>query len=266
METRKVGFFTIFKLLQNKKPHFFLGAMFTFMSIVFIVVFFLVAGNWTEPYEDYDHKTINEKGIEQEATIVNLSSKDNVSVNGKNPVVITYSFKNKELDKVDKFQTLDVDKASLLSIGDKVRIKTYNNESLVQGYEPFGFPVMLLMLMGPFLFFIIGIIMLLICVIPVFKIVDLYKRGIIEEAEVYSVVPVSGMPVTNIGRKVSIDYTYALKNGEKKYGNTTTTDFYLLAEIKPGDKVKIFVSEDGKKSCLIPKREAIKNNWNINFS
>ena len=265
MENRHVGFLTIFKLLQNKKPHFFMGMLFTGMSIIFIVFFFFISRGWVEPYESYDHEVIMSKGIEQDAIIVSLNSKDNVNINGKNPLVITYSFKDKGLDKVDKFQTLDIEKATLLSVGDKVRIKIYNNESLVLGYEPFEFPVMLMLLTGPFMFFIGGIVMLLISVIPAFRIVSLYKKGAVREAEVYSITPVSGMPVTNIGRKVSIDYTYAVGNGDKQYGNTTTTDFYLLAEIKPGDKVKIFVSDNGKRSCLIPKKEAVKNNWNIKF-
>lgn len=252
-------------MLQNRRPYIFIGTGFTFMSIISLVVFFFSFSKWTEPYEGYDHKAIAALGTEQKAVIVNLASKDNVSVNGKHPVIITYSFESNGVDQTDKFQTLDVEKAATLSIGDKLRIKTYNNQSSVQGYEPFEFPVVLLMFIGPVIFFVAGIVMLLIAVVPVFRIVGLYKRGIIKEAEVYAIVPVSGLPITNIGRKVSIDYTYS-QNGEKLYGNTTSTDFHLLAEIKPGDTVKIFVSEDGKKSCLIPKKEAVKNNWNINFA
>jgi hypothetical protein len=265
MENRHVGFLTIFKLLQNKRQLFFLGSMFTFMSIVSFVIFFSVISNISEPYDAYDHEIIIAEGHEQEAAVVSVVSESNTRVNGKNPIVITYTYKDNGTDKTDKFRTLDVEKAEVLTVGDKLKIKAYKNQSSVLGYEPFTFPVMFFIVIGPIIFFIAGIVMLLITVIPVFKIVNLYKKGIVQEAEVYAIVPVSGMPVTNIGRKVSIDYTYT-QNGEKQYGNTTSTDFYLLAEIKAGDKVKIFVSEDGKKSCLIPKREAIKNNWNINFS
>ncbi|MCO6146554.1 hypothetical protein [Flavobacterium sp. NRK1] len=266
MINRHIGFTTLLKIVQYKDPRFLMGIIALLASVVTLLLSISLSRNFNEPYENYDHEVINANGVEQEAIIVNLQSKDNVEINGKNPLVITYLFDDRGVNKIDKFKTLNVEKGGELSVGDKLKIKTYNGASSIIGYESFTFPFFLILLIAPVAFFLVGVMLLLRKIVPAIKIYRLYKNGIVHEAEVHSILTISGTPITNKRRKVSIDYFYRIKEGEKKYGNTASTDFSLLAEMKAGDKVKIFISEDGKHSCLIPKKEAIKNNWNITFA
>jgi hypothetical protein len=57
-----------------------------------------------------------------------------------------------------------------------------------------------------------------------------------------------------------------MKNGKKIIGESITSDFSIMSDKKKGDFVPIFVStENEEKSCIIPKLQSLKNNWNIEF-
>ena len=85
-----------------------------------------------------------------------------------------------------------------------------------------------------------------------------------KEGTIIALTPNSGLPITNIGQSILINYYYLGVNGQKIFGKSKTTDFSIMTEKKAEDKIKIFVSEnDETKSCLIPKLEAMKNNWKM---
>jgi hypothetical protein len=55
-------------------------------------------------------------------------------------------------------------------------------------------------------------------------------------------------------------------SGKKIIGESFTTDFSIMSDKKKGDFVPIFVSpENEKKSCIVPKLQSLRNNWNIEF-
>lgn len=78
MINRHIGFTTLLKIVQYKNPRFLMGITALLASVVTLLLSISLSRNFNEPYENYDHEAINAKGVEQEAIIVNLQSKDNV--------------------------------------------------------------------------------------------------------------------------------------------------------------------------------------------
>ncbi|WP_313807814.1 hypothetical protein [Flavobacterium sp.] len=230
-----------------------MGIIFTLVSIAFlpIAIFF---STQKEAYEKYDYSKIAEQGTEITGKIVDIQQKTNVSMNDKHPFVITYEFIENGKSKSDKFQTLDHYKVNSFSIGSNLTILSYNNQSVIKGLEPFSFPFYFLFI---FPFMLIGLV-------PALKNYSLYKNGIVKEAKILSMTPNSGMPISNFGQSILVNYVYPSRTGKSIYGKSSTTDFSILNEKKADDLIKILVSETNEEqSCLIPKIEAIKNNWKI---
>lgn len=234
------------------------------MPILVIVPVLIAINTSKEKFETYNHKEISEKGVEKTAVITNMIVKHNVSINGVNPIVVDYEYKNDNDTVGDKFETLEVEKAGMLKVGDSITVKVYKTESAVVGLEPYSFPFKVFFIM-PFIFLLIGIPLLLTSLLPVLRDFKLYKSGIIQEGQVEYMTQHDGLPISGIGRKTVVGYSY-ISHGTKIFGESSTTDSMVLYEKKRGDAIKIFVSEDGKRSCLIPRIEAIKNGWNIEFA
>lgn len=242
-----------------------MGMLFSIMSLFIILpIISVVLSDMTENYETYDHRAIANRGVEKEAKVLGLSVLHNVTINGVNPRVIEYEYKNNGVGIKDKFQTLEVEKAEKVKEGDAITVKVLDGQSAIKGLEPYSFPFKLFFIL-PFLFFAIGFPMFLIGFLPALRNFKLYKTGIVKDAYVQYMIQKDGLPVSGIGRKIVVGYYY-MNGSDKIFSESSTIDSLVLFEKKTGDTIKIFVSEDGKKSCLIPKREAIKNNWNINFA
>lgn len=260
MHTRKVTLPTLFKLIADKKPYSTIGIIFTALAIVFLIIAFTTA---LGDDDGYDYETILQKGVEMQAEIIDVESQESVKINGESPVIITYTYTDNGKAVTDEFKTLDLYKAGLLIEEGNLKIRVYNGQSAITGLEPFDFPY-LIFLAIPIPFLIIGLIFLFIAVKPALRTYKLYKNGIVKEAEVYAITSIAGLPISNAGRKVSVDYVYAGRSGNKLYGNTVSTDFTLLFKVKAGDAVKIFVSEtDETQSTLVPEDIARKNNWKV---
>lgn len=264
MNKREVTFSNLVKLIKSRRPYSILGIVFVFSSIFILFPSTIyISKTFTEPNEKYEFKKIEQNGIEQNAKIVNLKPVTNLTVNGEHPMLISYEYsKNGEL-KLDKFQTMELDKVANMNIGNEIKIKTFENQSKIQNLEPYSFPFYVFLIL-PFIFLLVGIPFLLIGLIPALRDYNLYKNGIVKEASIISMVPNSGLPISNIGQSILINYYHLGSSGEKIFGKSSTTDFSIMTEKKSEDKIKIFVSEnDETKSCLIPKLEAMKNNWRI---
>lgn len=261
MDKRQVTKSTLLKLIKSRGPIGFMGILFTAISVLVIFPITLSLSFIGEPYERYDHDAIMEKGVLATATVISVSGMQNVSVNGRNPQVIAYRYENDGQKKTDRFQTMDLDKLDEIKKGSSISIKVLDGESTVTGLEPFRFPYFLFLVL-PLIFLSIGVVFLVIGVVPALKTYRLYKNGDINEAQITAMVPNSGLPITGIGRAVTVDYFYTGKSGSRIYGNSRTNDFSILGEKKAGDTVKIFVSPDDEKlSCLVPRAEAIRFNW-----
>ncbi len=263
MNNRKVTFLNLVELIKNRRPFSTMGIVFLFSSIFIILPSVIYMTSLSEPYEKYDFEKIEQNGTEQNAKITDLRSVNNVTINGEHPLKISYEYLNNGVTKSDKFQTMDLAETNQMKIGSEIKIKTFENQSKIQNIEPFTFPFYIFYIL-PIIFFVLGTIFSIIGLVPAYRDYNLYKNGIVKEATLISMVPNSGLPISGIGQSILINYYYLSKNGEKVFGKSKTTDFSIMTEKKAEDKIKIFVSEnDETKSCLIPKLEALKNNWKI---
>ncbi|MES2543944.1 MAG: hypothetical protein V4548_03600 [Bacteroidota bacterium] len=264
MNKREVTFSNLITLIKNRRPFSILGIVFVFSSIFIILPSVLFMTNsFVEPYEKYDFKKIEQNGTEQNAKITDLRPVYNVTINGEHPLKISYDFLYNGVTKSDKFQTMELEKANEMKIGNEIKIKTFDNQSKIQNLEPFTFPFFVFYIL-PFIFFVLGSIFSIIGLVPVFRDYNLYKNGIVKEGTIISLTPNSGLPITNIGQSLIINYYFSGSNGQKIFGKSKTTDFSIMVEKKAEDKIKLFVSEnDETKSCIVPKLEAMKNNWKI---
>lgn len=264
MNKRKVTFLNLIKLIKISNPISIVGMILAFFSILFILpLIIFLSSNFVEPYENYNYDEIEKNGIEKNAKITEIKTLENTKVNGKHPILISYVFKENNLTKFDKFQTMQIDFANYLKAGSDIKIKVYNNQSKIQYLEPFIFPFFVFYII-PFTFFIIGSILIAIGFIPAWKDYKLYKSGIVKDGIIISLIHSPGLPITNIGECLLITYYYLSKTGIKIVGKSKTTDFLLMTEKKAEDKIKIFVSKkDETKSCIVPKLEAQKNDWKI---
>jgi len=259
---RRVSLLVLLKLVTGKKPFGLLGLLFTAVSVfILFPVTLFVSATFKEAYENYNYDEIIEKGTDVKAVVIAVEPMTNVSVNGSNPNRITFQYTDNNRVLTDKFQTFDLDKTANLEPGDTIAATTYQGQSVLKGIEPFHFPFGLFLIL-PTIFFILGSIFLSIALLPSLKIFRLYKRGVVKQGTITSLVVNAGMPATGIGRKVFVDYYYTDSSGTRIYGNGTTTDFSILGEKKVGDAIRIFVMPDDKEAtCLLPEREAAKYGW-----
>lgn len=264
MSKRYVTFSNFITLLKNSGPFSIIGIVFDFVALFILLPMVLFMSNsFAEPHEKYDFDAIEKKGTMKTATITDVQSVDNVTVNGRHPLKIIYEFSDNGSIKSDAFQTMDFYKVQDFKVERKIQIKIFENESKIQNLKPFAFPFFVFYIL-PFIFFTLGLIFLIIGVIPVLKDYELYKNGVVKEGFIISMIPNSGLPITNIGQSILINYYYVGSHGQKIFGKSKTKDFSIMIENKSGDSLKLFVSEkDETKSCMIPKLEAIKNNWKV---
>jgi len=262
-EQRQVGLKTIFDLLKQKPIHLFFGIFFTIIPFLFAGMFLLILGSLNSDSPELDYDRVDENGTTIQATVDNIEVQNNISINNEHPRIISYSYKGEGTLMEGKFRALDSVKVSQLHIGDTIQIKYFNGQTIVLGVKPYAFPTdIILMILIPFL--LTGLIALGLLYWRTKGQIDLFKNGNVVDAEIISMIPISGFPISGIGQKVIIHYQYQTTNGQQILGESTTTDHAILTTKKQGDKIKIFVSPDNeKKSCVISRLEEIRNNWKI---
>jgi hypothetical protein len=262
LHMRKVPFSFFMKLLKNRKPFTFTGTTFLILSvfILFPGVYFL-SNAFLEPYQKYDFDKIEKHGIEQPAKVLEIKPVKNVTVNEEHPLKISYEYISNGNPISDKFQTMDLDKASGMNAGSEIKIKVFENQSVIQDLKPFIFPYYWFYLL-PLAFLLAGLLLLFVSVLPALRDFNLYKYGIVKEGVVISLFQNSGFPFMNFGKSVFVNYAYWGSTGEKIIGESKTDDLSVLSELKEGDKIKLFVSAGNEnRSCLVPKREGLNADW-----
>ena len=96
------------------------------------------------------------------------------------------------------------------------------------------------------------------------KELKLYKYGQVATARIVSMMPKYAIPIINLGQGVIVHYEYETRSGNKVIGESLTTDFSIISDKRTGDEVSIFVATNNEaQSCLIPKLESLRNNWDI---
>jgi len=264
MDSRKVSLNVLFRLIRSRGPIPAMGLIFTILSIFvlfpLVIVLSMVLRN---PYKKGDSDKIKLQGTEKEATITSAEIIANVTVNAAHPVILSYSYNKGVKTIADKFEALiDYDKIEKFKAGDKIAVIAYQGESIVKDLEPYSFPVALFYLL-PGMFFIIGSIFLLIGLFPALSTYNLYKTGMIKNAQVVSMAVENSNPFMGGKQYLTVDYFYNDTYGNQTIGESKTDDILLLHEKKSGDIIKIFVSNDDQQSCIVPRLLALKYNWTI---
>lgn len=261
---RTVTLTTIFNLFKRKPIPMFIGFLFTILPVFLVtvlVIVFSIIGNDT-PSVNID--LIKEKGTEKTAEITGLDTQYNITINNVNPTIIHYTYENNGKTIQSKYRVLEKRKIEDLEIGSAITIKEYEGDSIIMGLKPYDFGIWWILLLPiPFLF--IGIPLLIYSILQVRKEVNLYKYGTLSNGKIISMMPKSGLPITNIGQGVIVHYEYEV-NGTKMIGESITTDFSIMSNKKKDDMIPIFVAtKQPNKTCVVPKIEALKNNWNVQF-
>lgn len=120
--------------------------------------------------------------------------------------------------------------------------------------------------MIPLVFLLVGIPFLIYMVYSYRIVLNLYRYGKLQNGRLISMIPKSGLPISNIGQGVIVHYEYDCKDGARFIGESFTSDFSILSEKKKSDLIPIFVSvEREQRTCVVRKLDALRNGWNIDF-
>ena len=226
-----------------------------------MVVFSSTANN--APKVDYE--LIDKKGKQITAEVTDIVTQYNVTINGVHPTTISYKYLVGGNEITSKYQVLEKRKIETLKIGNQVEIMELDGNSIIKGFRPYDFPDQFF-LFFPFLFLVIGLPFLIYSILNLVRELKLYKHGSVSKGKIISMIPKSGLPVSNVGQGIIVHYEYETRNGNKIIGESFTTDFSIVSEKRKGDFAPIFVSiENESRSCIIPKLEALRNRWGIDF-
>lgn len=232
----------------------------TFVVTVLVIAFSSI-GNDTP---SVDFELINSKGTNKTAQITDYETQYNITINEVHPTIIYYSYEDNGQLTHSSYRVLEERKIENYEIGTRIEIKEYEGSSIIVGLKPYDFG-MDFFLLFPIPFLIIGLPFLLYATFRLRSELKLYKTGELSQGKIVSMIPKSGLPVSNFGQAVIVHYEYE-KNGQKIIGESITTDLSIISDKKKGDITPIFVStDDQRKSCIVPKLESLRNNWNIEF-
>lgn len=243
--------------------HLSVGLIFTLLPFAIGVILLLVTTLTDSDIPDADYGSVSSSGKLTTATITNIETQSNITINNEHPSIISYKYIKEAVEVNGIYRSLDPDKINRMNIGDTIQVKYLADSSMIVGLDPFRFPFdILLNILIPFL--IIGLIMLGFLYVRVRNELILYKYGQVKDAELIAMTPKNGLPISGIGQGITVNYQYKSTIGQSILGESFTSDYTILNSKRQGDIVKIFVSVDNEtKSCLIPKLEEIRNNWKI---
>tara|TARA_R110002051_G_scaffold324099_1_gene420035 strand:- start:8282 stop:9088 length:807 start_codon:yes stop_codon:yes gene_type:complete len=262
---RKVKFSTILNILKKKPIPMLIGFLFTLIPLFLVIVLSIVFSSFGNDTPEIDYELINSQGNETTAEITDIETQYNVTINGVHPTIISYKYSENGKEIPSKYKVLEERKIEKLEIGNDIKIKELNGSSIVKDLKPYGFSIWFFLLI-PIPFLIIGLPFLIYSILNLKKELKLYKFGKISKGKIISMMPKSGLPVSNVGQGIIVHYEYETRNGKKIIGESFTTDFSIMSDKKKDDLVPIFVSsENEEKSCVVPKLQSLRNNWNIDF-
>jgi hypothetical protein len=262
-ESRKVSLKTIFDLLKQKPSHLIFGIIFTLIPLLFGIILSFIFSSIDPQSPEIDFDLIDANGVTIQATVNNIEVQDNISINNEHPRLISYSYNNGDRLIDDKFRALDSVNVYKLSVGDTIQIKYFNEQTIIAGLKPYKFPTKeILLIMISFL--VIGLTALGLLYWRVRRQLNLFKNGNVTNAEIISMVPTSGLPISGLGQKVTVHYQYQTIDGQKILGKSVTSDYTILTSKKQGDIIKIFVSPNNEtESSVFSRLDEIRNHWKI---
>ncbi|MDT0295885.1 hypothetical protein ACFQ3R_14650 [Mesonia ostreae] len=262
---RKVKFSTIINILKKKPISIIFGFGFTVFPLFIATILLIIFSSLGNETPKVDYELISSQGKEITAEIIDIETQYNVTINGVHPTIISYQYSENGKETESKYKVLEERKIEKLEIGNSLQIKELNGNSIVKGLKPYDFQVGFLLLF-PIPFLIIGLPFLIYSIRNLKKEVKLYKFGKVFKGKIVSMIPKSGLPISNVGQGIIVHYEYETISGKKIIGESFTTDFSIMSDKRKDDFVPIFVSAENKeKSCVVPKLQSLRNNWNIEF-
>jgi len=262
---RKIKFSTILNILKKKPIPLLFGFLFTLIPLFLVIVLSIVFSSLGNDTPEIDYESINLQGKETTAEITDIETQYNVTINGVHPTIISYKYSENGNEIESKYKVLEERKIENLEIGDDIEIKELNGNSILKDLKPYGFSIWFFLII-PIPFLIIGLPFLIYSILYLKKELNLYKFGKVSKGKIVSMMLKSGLPVFNFGQGIIVHYEYETRSGNKIIGESFTTDYSIMSDKKNDDFVPVFVSvENDKKSCIVPKLQSLRNNWNIDF-
>ncbi|MEQ9307500.1 MAG: hypothetical protein RJQ14_26550, partial [Marinoscillum sp.] len=201
---RRVGFKTILTLLKQKRIHFSTGVILTLLPIGIGSIFLLVTTISDSGIPKVDYDQITDHGKSTMASITNIETQSNITVNNEHPSIISYEYltdDNVEIQGI--YRSLNPDKINKMNVGDSIQVMYLANNSVIVGLDPFEFPLdIILGILTPLL--IIGIITLIILYLRIKNTLNLFKYGSVQEAELVPMTIKNGLPISGIGQGVIV--------------------------------------------------------------
>lgn len=112
------------------------------IPILIIIPALIFLSNYLKSdFEKYDYNLIVSKNYQKKAKIDDIKVRGNISINGSNPRVVSYSFQHDGKSVSDKFQTLEYEKVNDLKSKDSIDIYFFNNQSVIKDLVPFKFSI-----------------------------------------------------------------------------------------------------------------------------
>jgi hypothetical protein len=262
---RPINLATFWSLLKERGKFTFMGLAFILGPILLLVPMLFLKSATQRPFENYDYEEIIRDGTPATARITDISLVTNVNVNGQSPRLITYQYTNEGQPRTDQFETFDTERVSALHPNDELSIRVLDGKSIIPSLKPFSFPFTALFLAIPGLFALIGLPFLLIGLLPTLKKYRLYRHGLVRTGTVQGITAQSRIAsLASAVPNYVVSYQYAGLTQPQLFGESSTNDLLLVNGKKLGDTVQILISPtDEKSSCLLPRLEALKNNWQV---
>ncbi len=262
---RKVKFSTKLNILKKRPFPMLFGFLFTLIPLFLVIVLSIVFSSIGNDTPEIDYELINSQGKEKTAEITDIETQFYVKINGVHPTIISYKYVVNGKEVESKYKVLEERKIEKLEIGNKIEIKELNGNSILKDLKPYDFSIGFFLLF-PIPFLIIGLPFLIYSLLNLKNELKLYKFGKVSKAKIISMMPKSGLPVSNVTQGIIVHYEYQTRNGNKIIGESFTTDFSIMSDKKKDDLIPIFISnENEEKSCVVPKLESLRNAWNIDF-
>lgn len=252
MSQRNVSISTLFKLTLTTSKLPIVGLALLFFSAVLFPLISLQVSTITGEFAKYDYSALDNDSKEYTATITDISVMGNVSINGRNPYIISYTFNYNNSERYDNFATTDWLKAANLTTGDEITILANSEKSKIKGFDSLQFPyqIFYVFYIMPTVFLVGGLILVLLGLIPALKTYKIYKNGIVKDGIIELMVPKKN--------NVLVTYSYEGAAGVKLSGKSIHKFADVFPLKKMNDPIKIFVlPTDERKSAMVP----LKNNW-----
>lgn len=197
---------------------------------------------------------IDKKGIEVEGVIDKKEIVSNTTINGENPIKVTYTYQDNEGVKRDSIETMSLSTVNNWKVGDKIRVKYHEGDSIIPDAEPVNFPFWVFSLI-PLIPSCVGLTFLGWGLAGAWKKRYLYSRGEERVGKIISMAPTGGDRMFFLKPSFRIHYAFENQNGKTSYGDSVSSDIALMNEKRKGDDIFLLISPVNERvNCVLDER------------